>query len=120
MPLHLAPLLGPVIHFIYAFVSGPRVCVCGGGGSKGSECVAAPLLFTSTFDRSLFAPAVALRDLTLNPLRGGKKNKGKGRKGAQWRGNTPREADNTGSLFAMARESARLVRRKRRREGRRV
>lgn len=39
-----------------------------GVGSKGLECVAAPSLFTSSFDRSLFAPAVALCDFTLSPF----------------------------------------------------
>lgn len=65
VPLHLAPLLGPVIRFIYLFFSGPSMW---GGGSKGAECVAAPSLFTPSFDRGVCAPTVALCDFTLRPF----------------------------------------------------
>lgn len=87
-----------------------------GVGSKGSECVAAPSLFASSFHRSLFAPAVASCDFTLSLFDWVlKKTK---RRAAEQRGGTPREADNAVSFSVMARESAVLMRRKRQREAR--
>lgn len=60
----------------------------GGGGSKGSECaVLLPSLFTSSLDRSLFAP-VAPCDFTLSV-----KERGEGQI-------APTEADDTVSFLS--------------------